>query len=316
MASRKTKLVLTKIFSLFSVVRGYNIPVIALAQYLSAIFILDKERRALDVLLDGNLFLIVLASSLTIASGYIINNFYDAQKDLINRPKKSMLDRLVSQGTKLQVYFVLNFIVVLLAFMVSWRAAIFFSVYIFLIWFYSHRLKRYPLIGNLTAALLAVLPFFGILMYVRKFYEDFSIDNEKIETIFAHATFLYLLILIRELIKDLENLQGDLVANYRTIPVMFGERVAKNVIMVLAFSTLIPVYLLIEVYEVGYMDIYFYAGMIVMIFFLYKLHKAESRDEYQLLHNTLKALIVAGVFCIVLIDPSVLVHGRQLLSAI
>ena len=306
MASRKTKLVLVKIFSLFSVVRGYNVPVIALAQYLSAIFILDKERRALDVLLDGNLFLIVLASSLTIASGYIINNFYDAQKDLINRPKKSMLDRLVSQGTKLQVYFVLNFIVVLLAFLVSWRAAVFFAVYIFLIWFYSHKLKKYPLIGNLTAALLAVLPFFGILMYFKNFYE----------VIFAHATFLYLLILIRELIKDLENIQGDLVANYRTIPVMFGERVAKNIIMVLAFSTLVPVYLLIEVYEVGYMDVYFYTGMIVMIFFLFKLNKAESRDEYQLLHNTLKALIVAGVFCIVLIDPSVLVHGRQLLSAI
>jgi 4-hydroxybenzoate polyprenyltransferase len=306
MASRKTKLVLTKIFSLFSVVRGYNIPVIALAQYLSAIFILNKEQRALDVLLDGNLFLIVLASSLTIASGYIINNFYDAQKDLINRPKKSMLDRLISQGTKLQVYFVLNFIVVLLAFMVSWRAAVFFSVYIFLIWFYSHKLKKYPLIGNLTAALLAVLPFFGILMYFKNFYE----------VIFAHATFLYLLILIRELIKDLENLQGDLVANYRTIPVMFGEKTAKNVIMVLAFSTLIPVYLLVEVYDVGYMDIYFYTGMIVMIFFLFRLWKAESRDEYQLLHNTLKALIVAGVFCIILIEPSVLVHGRQLLSAI
>jgi 4-hydroxybenzoate polyprenyltransferase len=306
MASRKTKLVLTKIFSLFSVVRGYNIPVIALAQYLSAIFILNKEQRALEVLLDGNLFLIVLACSLTIASGYIINNFYDAQKDLINRPKKSMLDRLVSQGTKLQVYFVLNFIVVLLAFMVSWRAAVFFSVYIFLIWFYSHKLKKYPLIGNLTAALLAVLPFFGILMYFKNFYE----------VIFAHATFLYLLILIRELIKDLENLQGDLVANYRTIPVMFGENTAKNVIMVLAFSTLIPVYLLVEIYDVGYMDIYFYTGMIVMIFFLFRLWKAESRDEYQLLHNTLKALIVAGVFCIILIEPSVLVNGRQLLSAI
>jgi len=306
MASRKTKLVLVKIFSLFSVVRGYNIPVIALAQYLSAIFILDKERRALDVLLDGNLFLIVLASSLTIASGYIINNFYDAQKDLINRPKKSMLDRLVSQGTKLQVYFALNFIVVLLAFMVSWRAAVFFSVYIFLIWFYSHKLKKYPVIGNLTAALLAVLPFFGILMYFKNFYE----------VIFAHATFLYLLILIRELIKDLENLQGDIVANYRTIPVMFGEKTAKTIITGLTFLTVIPVFLLINEYDVGYMDIYFYTGMIVIIYFLFKLQKSESREDYQLLHNTLKALIVAGVFCIVLIDPSVLVHGRQLLSAI
>jgi 4-hydroxybenzoate polyprenyltransferase len=304
MASRKSRLVLMKIFSLFSVVRGYNIPVIALAQYLSAIFILDKERRALDVILDPNLFLIVVASSLTIASGYIINNFYDAQKDLINRPKKSMLDRLVSQGTKLRVYFSLNVLVVAIAFLVSWRAAVFFSGYIFLIWFYSHKLKKYPIIGNLTAALLAVLPFFGILMYFKNFYE----------VIFAHATFLYLLILTRELIKDLENLKGDLVSDYKTIPVMFGEKASKYLITGLTFLTVIPVYLLIDVYDVGYMDIYFYSGMIVIIYFLMRLWTAESQQEYLRLHNILKFLIVAGVFSIVLIDPSVLVNGRNLLS--
>ncbi|MNK47223.1 prenyltransferase [compost metagenome] len=306
MTSRKTRLVLMKILSLFSVVRGYNIPVIALAQYLSAIFILAPERRALDVLCDVNLFLIVLASSLTIASGYIINNFYDAQKDLINRPKKSMLDRLVSQQTKLHVYFALNILVTLLAFMVSWRAAVFFSAYIFLIWFYSHKLKKYPLIGNLTAALLAVLPFFGILMYFKNFYQ----------VIFAHATFLYLLILTRELIKDLENIKGDLVADYRTIPVMFGEKVSKTIITALTFLTIIPVFLLIEVYDVGYMDLYLYGGMIVIIWFLMLLWKAETQKEYLMLHNILKFLIVAGVFSIVLIDPSVLVHGRRLLYLI
>lgn len=306
MASRKNRLVLMKILSLFSVVRGYNIPVIALAQYLSAIFILAPEERALDVVLDLNLFLIVLASSLTIASGYIINNFYDAKKDLINRPKKSMLDRLVSQQTKLHVYFGLNLLVTLIAFLVSWRAVIFFSGYIFLIWFYSHKLKKYPLIGNLTAALLAVLPFFGILMYFKNFYQ----------VIFAHATFLYLLILTRELIKDLENIKGDLVNEYRTIPVMFGEKVSKTIITVLTFLTIVPVYLLVEVFHVGYMDIYFYAGMIVIIYFLMLLWKAESRKDYLRLHILLKLLIVAGVFSIVLIEPSVLINGRALLSMI
>lgn len=306
MASRKSRLTRMKVLSMFSVVRGYNIPIIALAQYLSAIFILAPEERALDVICDLNLFFIVLASSLTIASGYIINNFYDAQKDLINRPKKSMLDRLVSQGTKLRVYFLLNFIVFLLAWLVSWRAAVFFSMYIFLIWFYSHKLKRYPLIGNLTAAFLAVLPFFGILMYFKNFYQ----------VIFAHATFLFLLILTRELIKDLENIKGDIVADYRTIPVMFGERTAKAIIMVLTFLTVIPVFLLIEVYDVGYMDIYFYSGMIVIIYFLSLLWKAETQQDYLRLHNILKFLIVTGVFCIVLIDPSVVLHGRKLLSMI
>lgn len=131
MLSRQHKLLIMKVASLFSVVRGYNIPVIILAQYLSAIFILAPEKRALDIVLDFNLFILVFASSLAIASGYIINNFYDSKKDLINRPNKSMLDRLVSQKTKLNVYFTLNFIVALMALFVSWRVFLFFSSYIF-----------------------------------------------------------------------------------------------------------------------------------------------------------------------------------------
>lgn len=304
MLTRKTKMLLMKILSLFSVVRGYNIPIIVIAQYLSSIFILAPEKRALDVILDWRLFVIVFVSTLTIASGYIINNFYDSEKDLINRPNKSMLDRLVSQKTKLNVYFGLNFLATGLAFIISWRAALFFAVYIFLIWFYSHKLKKYPIIGNLTASLLAVLPFFGILLYFKNFYH----------VIFAHATFLFLLILIREMIKDLENIKGDLVNNYQTIPVRFGEKTSKQLITVLTGSTILPVYILIDKFDVGYMDIYFYISLIVLVFFLLKLWKSQTHDEYVKLHNTLKLLIVAGVFCIVLINPSVLVNGRALLK--
>ena len=289
---------------MFSVVRGYNIPIIALAQYLSAIFIFSLNERALDIILDVNLFILVVASCLSIASGYIINNFYDSKKDIINRPNKSKLDRLVSQKTKLQVYFTINFIAALLGLLISFRAFLFFSVYIFLIWFYSHKLKRYPIIGNLTASILAVLPFFGILLYYKNLYPQ----------IFAHATFLFLLILIREIIKDLENISGDMANNYLTIPVKFGENIAKKIITTLTVSTIIPMYFLIEIYDVGYMDIYFYIAMIVLIVFLYLLWKANSKPLYLTLHNLLKFLIVSGVFSIVLINPEVLIHGRKLLN--
>lgn len=304
MLSRKTKITLLKIISMFSVVRGYNIPIIALAQYLSAIFIMAPEKRALSVLLDFNLFIIVIASGLTIASGYIINNFYDSKKDLINRPNKSKLDRLVSQKTKLQVYFTVNFVVALLAFLVSFRAVLFFSVYIFLIWFYSHKLKKYPIIGNLTASLLAVLPFFAILLYYKNLYPQ----------IFAHASFLFLLLLIREIIKDLENIKGDIANDYQTIPVKFGEVFAKKTITLLTVITILPVYFLVEIYDVGYMDIYFYVSLIILIFFLIYLWKSDSKPDYLRLHNILKFLVVSGVFCIVLIDPEVLIHGRNLLK--
>lgn len=304
MLSRKSKHLALKIISMFSVVRGYNIPIIALAQYLSAIFILAPEKGALEILLDFNLFIIVLATSLTIASGYIINNFYDSKKDLINRPIKSKLDRLVSQKTKLQVYFTVNFLVFLIAFFVSIRAVMFFSAYIFLIWFYSHKLKKILVIGNLTASFLAVLPFFAILLYYKNLYPQ----------IFAHATFLFLLILIREMIKDLENIKGDIANNYQTIPVIYGESFSKKIITLLTLLTVIPVYYLVEIFEVRYMDIYFYVSMIVLIFFLVKLWKSETKPDYLLLHNILKFLVVSGVFCIILINPEVLVHGKRLLN--
>lgn len=303
MLSRKNKLFFKKIFSLFSVVRGYNIPIIILAQYLSAIFILAKDQPASQTLLDINLFLIVLASSITIASGYIINSFYDSKKDLINRPRKSMLDRLVSQKTKLNVYFTLNFLAALLGLLVSWRAALFFSVYIFLIWFYSHKVKKFAIIGNLMSTLMTILPFFAIfLMY----YKDIE-NNSSYVVIFSHAAFLFLLLLIRELIKDLENILGDFTTNYQTIPVVYGEKVSKYLITILSFLTVIPVYVLIELDDVGYMDIYFYSCFIVLIFFLIYLWKSQSKEDYLLLHNVLKILIVLGVFCIVLIEPSVVI---------
>ncbi|NGY38677.1 UbiA family prenyltransferase [Flavobacterium sp. XN-5] len=318
MLSRKQKLLIMKIVSLFSVVRGYNIPIIILAQYLSAIFILAPEKRALEILLDLNLFLLIFASSLTIASGYIINNFYDSQKDLINRPNKSMLDRLVSQKTKLNVYFTLNFIVALTALIISWRAFLFFSTYIFLIWFYSHKIKKYPAVGNLTAALLAVIPFFAILLH---YYNNLSfeeIENYKghFAVIFAHASFLSLLLLIREMIKDLENIKGDLANDYKTIPIVYGELISKKIITALTALTIFPVYVLIEIYDVGYMDIYFYMCLIILIFFLLYLWKSTRKEQYLLLHNVLKFLIVSGVFCIVLINPTVLWSGKKLLLLI
>jgi len=303
MLSRKNKLLLLKIISLFSVVRGYNIPIIVLAQYLASIFILAPEKRALSIIFDFNLFILVLASSLTIASGYIINSFYDSKKDLINRPNKTHLDRLVSQKTKLYVYFSLNFFVTLIAFFVSGRAFIFYSVYIFLIWFYSHKIKKYPLIGNLMAAFLAVLPFFGILLYYKNFYE----------VIFFHAVFLFLLLLIREMIKDLENIRGDLANDYQTIPIVRGEIISKRIITVLLLLSIVPVYFLINIFDVGYMDIYFYGCFIILIFFGIRLWKSNTKEQFLQLHNTLKFLIVAGVFCIVLINPAVLWHGEKLL---
>ncbi len=298
MLSRKNKLLLFKLLSLFSVVRGYNILVITLAQYLASIYILAPDIPLRDVVLDLNLFLIVTASALTIASGYIINNFYDAEKDLINKPTKSMLDRLVSQRFKLSTYFVLNFMAVFAASYISFKAVLFFSAYIFGIWIYSHKLKRIPLIGNLVSSTLAIAPFFVVFVY----YQNFQ------TVIFVHALFLFLLILAREMIKDLENMAGDLAQNYRTIPIIYGPKVSKAIISFLIVLTLVPSLLLINTFDVGYMYFYFSACVVLLILFLALLWKANGKRHYVWLHNIIKLIIVVGVFSILLIDVDVVLN--------
>ena len=298
MLTRKNKLLLLKFLSLFSVVRGYNILIIALAQYLASIYILSPNLPLRKVVFDLNLFVIVLASTLVIAGGYIINNFYDAEKDLINRPVKTMLDRLVSQNTKLSTYFILNFSSVFFASYVSFRAVLFFSAYIFGIWFYSHKLKKIPFISNFVSATLAIAPFFAVFVY----YKNFE------TVIFVHAIFLFLLILAREMIKDLENIAGDIVQNYKTIPILYGTNVSKLGINVLVVLTLIPALLLIYKFDVGYMYIYFMGCVFLLVLFISLLWKAKAKIHYVWLHNILKLIIVAGVFSILLIDINLVLH--------
>ncbi|VAW14428.1 Similar to (S)-2,3-di-O-geranylgeranylglyceryl phosphate synthase [hydrothermal vent metagenome] len=298
MFSRKNKLLFLKLLSLFSVVRGYNILMIVLAQYLAAIYILAPHLPLNKVVFDLNLFFLVIASALVVASGYIINNFYDAEKDLINKPTKSMLDRLVSQRFKLTAYFLLNFSAVFVASYVSFRAVFFFSAYIFGIWFYSHKLKKVPFVGNFVSAMLAITPFFAVFVYYKNF------EN----VIFVHAIFLFLLILAREMVKDLENITGDLAQNYRTIPIIYGVSISKICISILILLTLIPSLLLIYEFNVGYMNYYFMGCIALLLLFFILLLGANKKKDFVWLHNILKLIIIVGVFSILLIDVDLLLN--------
>ncbi len=280
-----------KIIGLFSVVRGYNVLTLVIAQYLTSIFVFNPNVPYLDVVLDFNLFLIVLASVCVVSSGYIINNFYDTDTDRINKPIKARLDGLVGQQTKLYIYFTLNFIGVAIAFVVSWKAAAFFAGYIFLIWFYSHKLRRFPLISLVYASILMLLPFFVIFIY----YKNFSTD------IFIHAIYLFFLIVLRELLKNLENLTGDVLTEHITVPIEFGERFTKRFIYVLILLLVLPMYYLVQKGDIGLMKYYFYLSFVVLMLVGLYLRKAKTKTLYLILHNAVKLLIFAGVFSLILI---------------
>ena len=280
-----------KFIGLFSVVRGYNIMMICIAQYLTAIFILSRQPLR-QVLLDPRLFAIVLAGALAVAGGYIINAFYDQEKDLINKPTRTLMERMVGQHTKLSLYFILNFLSVIVASYVSFRAVLFFSIYIFMMWFYSHRIKKIVLVGNIVSGILSIIPFFAIFVYYHNF--------QKI--IFVHAAFLYCLLLAKDFVKDLQNIKGDFALGYHTIATDYGERSSKQLITVLIGLTLVCIYFLTAFPDTGSMKYYFILTAIILLGgFLPILWKGRTQIHYAFLRNLLKVIIVVGVFCIALI---------------
>ncbi len=287
-----------KFFSLFSVVRGYNIAVMFLAQILSAIFVFAPNKPLRTVVFDLKLWFLLLATAFVVAGGYIINHFYDEGKDAINRPIKTKIDTYISQQTKLQSYFILNFLGLVFGLLVSWRAGLFFSVYIFLIWLYSHKLKRYPLSGLFASAFLTILPFFVVFAY----YKNFS------EFVFTHAAFLFFVLLIRELIKDLENLKGDMLFNYETIVVKYGEHFTRMLIVLVTLITIMPIYYLLQFPEIGYMKYYFYLVIVGLTFIVITVWFSNTKNQYLLLHNTIKVIILAGVLSLTLLDTSVIIE--------
>lgn len=291
MLSRRHKYILLKIFSMFSVIRGKNIALIIIAQYLTSIFIMAPEKPVKTVLFDTNLFLLVLATAAVVASGFIINNFYDAEKDFINRPQKSIFERLVSQNTKLYCYFVLNALVIIFAFYVSFRAVFFFSTYILAIWIYCHKLKKQPIVGNLTSAILTITPFFAIFLYFK---------NLK-SIIFIFGIFLFLLLSLHELVKDLKNIKGDLALNYKTIPVVYGERTSKLMAFILVVANIVTAIYLLKNYDLNNMVFFFYGSIAMLIVILFLLISAIEQAQFARIHLFIKFLIMLGVFSIVLL---------------
>jgi len=297
MNNPKKNITLKKTLSLLSAVRGYNILVLITAQYLAAIFIFSEEKVLIPVLFDWHLLYLVIATVFVVAAGYIINNFYDINADKINRPLKYGIDSYVSQETKLSLYFFLNFLGVCFGWLVSWKAFLFFSFYIFGIWLYSHKLKKYALIGLIAATTLTILPFFVVFIH----YKNFS------KVIFIHALFLLLVILVRELIKYLENIKGAIINNYNTFPVVYGIKKTKQLITLILILSLIPIAFLFNHPAIEYMKYYFYLAGVILTIVGILLWKVNTRNQYTMLHNILKILLLIGVFSLLFIDKTLLI---------
>lgn len=287
--------VLLKFFSLFSVVRGYNILLLALAQYLAAIYMLDGSRSLSAVFFDYKLMFIVLSSATAIAAGYIINNFYDRKKDFINRPQKAMIDSMVSDRTKLLVVAITATLALGMASLVSYRALLFFGAYIVAMCLYSAFLRRFTILSNMVSAFLVVTPFLAITIYYRSF------DT----VIFVQAIFLLLILFAKKIAKDLKSIQGDLTANLKTIPVRYGVHRSKKLFNALLFLTMSVALFIVFRYPIGKMIYFFILSILIALVLGIFMFRAKSSRQYWLIDNAFKMWIVIGVCSLALYDATI-----------
>lgn len=288
--SRAQKRSLFKVSALLSLVRWYNIFFLALAQYLAVIFILTKQERWGTTLLDFNLHLIVFASLFSVAAGYIINNFYDQEKDLINRPQKTLYEKLVKTSTALRLYFLFVFISMALSALVSFNVFLFFTAFNVALWLYSHKLKKITFVGNLVAALLSITPFFAIFLYYQ--LQDLLI--------LTYVSFVALVIFIREIVKDLEAMKGDVIIGYPTLPVTLGLKKTKLVIFLFTLSGAFPAALIF--YKTNFTGISYYLvlGLVGLCIGAGLLAFSEKHWHFRYLNHLYRLMIIGGIFGLML----------------
>lgn len=287
---RRQKIFIFKLSALLSLVRWYNIFFLALSQYLAVFFILNQPQQWLSLILDPKLHYIVFASLFSVAAGYIINNFYDLEKDLINRPNKTLYEKILKQSTTLRLYFLFVFLSIALAWLVSFNVMLFFIFFNGSLWLYSHKLKKITFVGNLMAALLSITPFFAIFLY-------YHLENLLVLT---YVAFILLVIFIREMVKDLEAIKGDVILGYPTLPVTLG--IGKTKLLVLAFtlSGLIPAAAIF--YITGYKGISYYLTIGLAGLFLGAglLLFAEKPQHFRYINYLYRFLIVGGIMGLIL----------------
>ena len=284
------KSLIIKIMAILSIARWYNIFLITLSLYAIQIFIFENS---VDFLLKEKgikLHLYVLSVDLIIIAGYLINAFYDFEKDMINHPEKTYFNRIVSKNSCLNIYILCNILGVSLAFLISTKVLIFSISLIVALWIYSHKLRKKVLFGEISASLLTVSFFLGIALL----NSNFNI------TLGLFSTYIFTIDLTREIVKKMISLKGDLIVGEKSIPIYFGIKNSKYIIFFIMISSLLAILSLLPFVIDRTFSYYFILSFAVISYAIYLLHYAKIKTQYENINTVYKFLIGLAIFSIVL----------------
>lgn len=274
------------IWSALKISRPVNLVIVAFAQLMTAYFLVETSRKGLPILQDINLYLIILSTVIIAAAGYMINDYYDVKIDYVNKPDEVIIGKGMKRRVVLFLHSLLNFSGIAIGWLVSPRIAVINFLAAFLLWWYSNSLKRLPFVGNFTVALLT-----GVSIWIIGYY------YQKAELlVLTYAIFAFFLNLIREIIKDIEDRQGDRKHGCRTLPIVIGFRNTKRVIFLIAICFVSAI--MVVTFKINNLHLFIYFGGLSILFFvfMYKIYVADRKAHFSQLSILSKLLMLTGIF--------------------
>ncbi len=301
-------------YDYFKLVRYPNLIIIVLTQYLMRWGIMEPILgvNQFELQLSSFHFLLLVLSTVTItAAGYVINDYFDTHTDLLNKPRQVLVGTKIHRRFAMIFHIVLNVIGVGLGFYISFHVGMPYLGFVFLVvvgllWFYSTTYKRQFLIGNLLVALLtAVVPLMVPLFEIPLLnvtYRDILIEHQTnfmylLYWVLAFSFFAFLTNLMREIIKDMEDFEGDRVYGRNSLPVVLGMKGSRVVVNTLALSTMAGLaYAYFRFLGDAISAVYFSLFLwLPLLFLIIKTIKADNKGDFRLLSHILKGMMLLGV---------------------
>lgn len=304
-----------RMINFLRLIRYKNLLIIVLTQYLMRWSIIKPILGVNEFKLqfsELHFFFLVMATVFITAAGYVINDYFDTKTDLVNRPDTVILGKVLNRRWAILLHIFFNTIGIGLGTYISFYIGlpILSLVFVFItgiLWFYSTTYKRQFLIGNVIVAVLtALVPLMVILFEIPLLNKEYGLLMKEMRVDFTHiimwvsafSLFAFLLTMIREIIKDVEDFEGDSAYGRKTMPIVLGVLNSKIVIITFILTTLFSLlYINFRFLNDFITLIYFIAFLIIpLVFLVYRIIISEDKKDYHKASNLSKVIMLAGIF--------------------
>jgi 4-hydroxybenzoate polyprenyltransferase len=297
-------------FSILNLIRWKNLLIIVVVQLLIKYALLESFgiKTSLDTL---GITLLILATICIAAAGNIINDIYDIETDFINKPDKLVVGKTISEKTAYNLFIAFNIVGVGIGFYVSNLVgkSAFFSLFVIisaLLYVYASYLKQILLIGNIMISILVglsvlIVGIFELLPGITPQNQQFQLTFFKI--IFAYSVFAFSINLLREIAKDIEDINGDYKAGMYTLPIAIGRTRARNILFVLTLILILVLvfYVINSLYKNQIATGYFLVFIIgPLIYTSIKSFNASKKQDYNHISGMLKLIMLFGMLSLLL----------------